>query len=214
MKLSVIIPSYNEAATLLQCLDSVYGKNPGRDMEVILVDDGSSDATPAIAKTIRQPGFKYLRHQTNAGKGSAVRTGIAAATGEAIIIQDADLEYDPAEYGRIVRPIEEGRAAVVYGSRILNKANGKSNWLFYLGGRLVSWWTNALYGSHITDEPTCYKAFRSDILKSLELKARRFEFCAEVTAKILRRKIAIMEIPISYNPRSVNAGKKIRYSDG
>ncbi len=214
MKLSVLIPAYNEAATLQVCVDAVYAKNPDRELEVILVDDGSSDDTERICAGIVHPGFKYIRHPANMGKGAAVRTAIAAATGGVIIIQDADLEYDPAEYSRVISPIEEGRAEVVYGSRILGKNNGKSNWLFYLGGRAVSVWTNLLYGSHITDEPTCYKSFRADLLKSLTLKCRRFEFCAEVTGKLLRRGVNIVEVPISYHPRSVKEGKKIRYSDG
>ncbi|MCX5783464.1 MAG: glycosyltransferase family 2 protein [Elusimicrobia bacterium] len=214
MKLSVIIPSYNESATLLRCVAAVYEKNPGRDMEVILVDDGSTDDSAEIAQKINFPGFKYLRHKKNMGKGMAVRTALRVAQGEMIIIQDADLENDPADYANVLAPIESGRAQVVYGSRTLNPANKKSFGLFYWGGRLVSFWTNLLYGSHITDEATCYKAFKAGLLKSLNLKCERFEFCAEVTAKILRKKIPICEVPISYAPRSLKEGKKIRYRDG
>lgn len=214
MKLSVIVPAYNEAATLRSCVEAVYSRNPGRDMEVIVVDDGSSDETPRIAAALTHEGFRYLRHDRNQGKGAAVRTGLAAATGDMIIIQDADLEYDPAEFSAVIAPIEQGKADVCYGSRILKTDNPRSTQTFYFGGRLVSWWTNLLYGSRLTDEPTCYKAFRAPLVKGLDLKCRGFEFCPEVTGKLLRRHIPIAEVPISYHPRSVTEGKKIRYSDG
>jgi glycosyltransferase involved in cell wall biosynthesis len=213
MKLSVLVPAYNEGATLKRCLDAVYSKNPGRDMEVIVADDGSTDDTPQIAAAYNAPGYKHLRLGKNSGKGAAVRAALAAASGDIIIIQDADLEYDPAEYAKLVAPIERGEAQAVYGSRVL-KDNPMSSALFYAGGRFVSWWTNLLYGSHITDEPTCYKVFRADIIKSLPLRCDGFEFCPEVTGKLLRRGIKITELPISYAPRSPEQGKKIKFSDG
>jgi len=214
MKLSVLIPAYNESATLRRCVDAVYEKNGGMELEVIVADDGSSDATPRVCAEISRLGFKYLRLEKNSGKGAALRAALAKATGDIVIVQDADLEYDPAEYASLVRPITEGRARVVYGSRILNRKNPMSALSFYLGGRLVSWWTNLLYGAHITDEPTCYKVFSADLLKSLPLKSTGFEFCPEVTGLLLRAGVKIEEVPISYHPRGVEEGKKIRFRDG
>jgi glycosyltransferase involved in cell wall biosynthesis len=155
MKVSVLIPAYNEARTVKACLEAVYGRNPGRDLELIVVDDGSKDETYGLAKASIKPGSKVLKHEKNAGKGSAIRTGLAAATGDVVLIQDADLEYDPADYAALLKPFEEGRADVVYGSRNRKNENGRSYSSYYWGGRLLSWWTNLLYGSSITDEATC-----------------------------------------------------------
>ncbi|MBI4060893.1 MAG: glycosyltransferase family 2 protein [Elusimicrobia bacterium] len=213
MKISVLVPAYNEAATIGRMLDAVYGRNPGRDLEVIVVDDGSTDGTHGAAATAARPGTKILRHAKNLGKGAAIRTALAAATGDVAIIQDADLEYDPADYARLLKPIEEGKCEVVYGSRIMGP-NARSYHRYYWGGRLVSLWTNILYGSHLTDEPTCYKAFKMPVLRSLRLECEGFEFCPEVTAKTLLRGIPILEVPISYNPRRMEEGKKIRWTDG
>lgn len=214
MKFSVLIPAYNEARTLARCLEAVYGRNPGRDLEVIIVDDGSTDGTYAAAVAAAKQGTKVLKHEKNSGKGTAIRTALAAATGDVVIIQDADLEYDPAEYAKLFKPIEDGTAEVVYGSRILNPDHGRSYARYYWGGRLVSWWTNLLYGSSISDEPTCYKVFKTSLLRSLDMTCTGFEFCPEVTAKILLRGIKIHELPISYHPRRIEEGKKIRWTDG
>lgn len=211
MKVSVLIAAYNESGTIARCLDAVYDRNPGRDLEVIVVDDGSRDGTFEAAKAAARPGTLVLRHDKNQGKGAAIRTALAAATGEVVIIQDADLEYDPADYAALLKPIEEGRAEVVYGSRIHNT---RSYARYYWGGRLVSCWANLLYGSSLTDEPTCYKVFKLDLIRSLDLRSTGFEFCPEVTAKILRRGIVIHELPISYSPRLIEEGKKIRWTDG
>lgn len=214
MKISVLIPAFNEARTIARCIDAVYDRNPGRDLEVIVVDDGSTDGTFEAAKAAVRAGAKVLKHEKNAGKGAAVRTALAAATGEITIIQDADLEYDPGEYGNLLKPVEEGKAQVVYGSRHLRAGNERSYSRYYWGGRLVSMWANLLYGSHITDEPTCYKVFKTDLLKSFNLESTGFEFCPEVTAKTLLRGIEITELPITYKPRHIEDGKKIRWHDG
>ena len=214
MKISVLIPAYNEERTLERCLEAVYGRNPGRDLEVVIVDDGSTDGTFAAAQAAVRPGDKVLKHARNSGKGAAIRTALAAATGEVVLIQDADLEYDPADYAALLKPVEEGRAEVVYGSRNRKEENGRSYSSYYWGGRLLSWWTNFLYGSSITDEATCYKLFKTPLLRSLDLRCTGFEFCPEATAKLLRRGIKIVEVPISYHPRSIEEGKKIRWHDG
>ncbi len=214
MKISVLIPAYNEARTIARCLEAVYGRNAGRDLEVIIVDDGSSDGTYEAAVAAAKPGTKVLKHAKNSGKGTAIRTALAQATGDVVLIQDADLEYDPADYGALIQPIEEGRAEVVYGSRHLSAGNERSYARYYWGGRLVSVWTNLLYGSSLTDEPTCYKLFKIGLIRSFDLKCTGFEFCPEVTAKTLLRGIPILEVPISYHPRRIEEGKKIRWHDG
>jgi glycosyltransferase involved in cell wall biosynthesis len=214
MRVSVLIPAYNEARTVGRCLEAVYGRNPGRILEVIVVDDGSADGTYEAAVAAAQPGTRVLKHERNAGKGAAIRTALAAATGDVVLIQDADLEYDPADYSALLKPFEEGRADVVYGSRIRRPENGRSYSTYYWGGRLLSWWTNFLYGSSLTDEATCYKVFNANLLRSFQLQCTGFEFCPEVTAKVLLRGIEIFEVPISYSPRRREDGKKIRWHDG
>ena len=151
--------------------------------------------------------------EKNKGKGTAIRTGLANVTGDIVIIQDADLEYDPNDYPKLVEPILTGKANVVYGSRILGKSR-KSYWSFYMGGRFLSFLANLLYNAKITDEPTCYKVFRADMIKNINLKCRRFEFCPEVTAKVRKKGYKIYEVPIHYEPRSLKEGKKINWKDG
>lgn len=213
-RLSVIIPAYNEAATLEKILGRV--RSTGKVEELIVVDDGSSDETPAILQrrlAAGTPGLKILRHEKNRGKGAAIRTGLAAVTGELVLVQDADLEYDPADYGVLLAPFADPAVRAVYGSRNLQK-NPQSSFSFYWGGRLLSWITNRLYGSQITDESTGFKVVRTDLLRELALEAEGFEFCAEVTGKLLRAGVRIHEVPVSYRPRSRREGKKIRWSDG
>lgn len=214
LKLSVIIPVYNEEATLetltLEVLASPHS------YEIVMVDDGSSDSSYKVMQTLaeRYPDrIKIFRHEKNSGKGAAIRTALGNVSGELVIIQDADLEYSPAEYGNLIKPFEDNNVMVVYGSRNLIK-NPRSANSFYLGGIFLSKLTNLLYGSKITDESTCYKVFRTSLLKELKLETSGFDFCPEVTAKILKRKIPIVEIPIRYSPRSKTEGKKIKWSDG
>ncbi len=214
MKLSILIPVYNEEATLAK-LTSLVQAVP-IDKEIILINDGSTDGTREIMQSIaagQNGNCRVLHHATNRGKGAAIITGLKEATGEIVLIQDADLEYDPNDYPALLEPFRDEKIQVVYGSRILNK-NARSSFSFYWGGRLLSWITNILFGSNITDEPTGYKAFRTELLRDMELTSRGFEFCPEVTAKILRRKIPIHEVPISYHPRDWSEGKKITWKDG
>jgi glycosyltransferase involved in cell wall biosynthesis len=213
VKLSVLVPAYNEERTIARMLEAVYSRNPKRDLEVVIVDDGSTDGTYAAAKAAARPTDKVLKHEKNRGKGAAIRTALAAATGDLVIVQDADLEYDPADYDLLVKPIEEGKAEVVYGSRLM-KSDARSYHRYYYGGQLVSLWTNILYGSRLTDEPTCYKVFKTDFLRSLDLRCEGFEFCPEATAKTLKRGVKIVEFPINYYPRRMEEGKKIRWTDG
>lgn len=214
MKVSVVVPAYNETATLERCLGAVYDRNPGLDLEVIVVDDGSTDQTPALMAAQKRPGLKTLRHEHNRGKGAAIRTGLAAATGDIVLIQDADLEYDPGEYALLLEPFRAGRADVVYGSRTLHPNYTRHSFSFFWGGQVVTWATNLLFGSELTDEPTCYKVFRAAVLKRIDLTCTRFEFCPEVTAKVLLLGYPILEVPVSYKPRSAAEGKKIRWRDG
>ena len=209
MKLSVIIPVYNEVNTIAKIIERV--KRVLIEKEIIVVDDGSTDGTRGKIDSV--PGIKILKHETNRGKGAAIRTGLAFAFGELVIVQDADLEYDPNDYLELIKPIEEGVADVVYGSR--NLGNNKSGMKAYKwGGVFLSHLANLLYGLRITDEATCYKLFKTDVLKSLNLKCQRFEFCPEVTAKLAKKKYRVKEVPISYKPRSFSEGKKIRWIDG
>jgi glycosyltransferase involved in cell wall biosynthesis len=209
MKLSVIIPVYNEAATIAEIIRRV--KAVKLDKEIIVVNDGSTDDTPGILDSI--DGIVVI-NKTNEGKGSAIRRGIEAVTGDVVVVQDADLEYHPDDFCTMLRTMEREGADVVYGSRILHEGYKISYRRFFLGGKVVTMIANLLYGISITDEPTCYKMLKADLLKSLRLTCRHFEFCPEVTAKVARRKIKIVEVPISYYPRSIEEGKKINAWDG
>lgn len=211
-RLSVIIPAYNERDTIREALDRVR-ERAGRP-EIVVVDDCSTDGTLEILEERAGAGeIVLVRHPENRGKGAAIRTALERATGDVIAIQDADLEYDPADLPRLVEPIARGEARVVYGSRFLD-GRPKMRWPNYACNRLLAWMTNVLFGGRITDEATCYKVFDAVLLRSLPLECRRFEFCPEVTAKLLKRGERIRELPISYTPRSYDSGKKIRWWDG
>lgn len=214
-KLSILMPVYNEEKLVESVIDMVKKTDIGKiQKEIVVVDDCSTDNTLAVLKSIKN--IKLITHTKNVGKGGAIRTAIKHATGDIVIIQDADLEYDPNEYASLLQPILDGKTRVVYGSRQLKKGNKKYSALsFYIGGLTLTFLTNLLYpGARITDEPTCYKVFCSDVIKNIPLRCRRFEFCPEVTSKVLKRGYKIHEVPISYYPRSIEQGKKIKWKDG
>lgn len=217
-KLSVVMPVYNENATISQVVGRVLAAPlpVGVKSELIIVDDGSNDGTKeTLRKLSETKQFVYFEHDKNQGKGAALRTGFKHAKGDIILVQDADMEYDPNEYSRLIAPIMNGDSRVVYGSRILGEdENPKGGRMFYFGGRFLSFITNVLYGTSLSDEPTCYKVFDAATLKSLPLKCLRFEFCPEVTAMLAKKGVDILEIPITYNPRGLSEGKKITWRDG
>lgn len=209
MKLSVIIPVYNEVETVQETVRAVLAVE--RAHEIIIVDDGSSDGTrdlyPAI-KTMDSCIRVYL-HAQNMGKGAAIRTGFKEATGDIFLIQDADLEYDPRDYGALIQPIEEGKAAVVYGSRF---RGGPTKTMFFwhmVGNKFLTLVTNIIYNTILSDMETCYKVFRADVVRDIPLRARGFEFEPEITSKVLKRGYRIYEVPISYNGREFDEGKKL-----
>tara|TARA_Y100000034_G_scaffold51102_1_gene62872 strand:+ start:577 stop:1296 length:720 start_codon:yes stop_codon:yes gene_type:complete len=225
MKLSILIPAYNEEETINELI-GVVKKADIKDIEkeIIVVDDGSKDKTIEIVEKIKE--IILVKHEKNRGKGAAIRTGIEYATGDIIIIQDADLEYDPNDYSKLIKPIINGETKVVYGSRILHQRQKERNErflkgkhtqaykAFYMGGRVLTVLANLIYNIRITDEPTCYKVFDAKVLKSLNLKCERFEFCPEVTAKVAKRGYKIIEVPTPYYPRTFTEGKKIKFKDG
>jgi glycosyltransferase involved in cell wall biosynthesis len=183
------------------------------DKEIIVVDDGSTDATTDILKYEADSSLKYIRHQQNQGKGAAIRTGLAEASGDLVIIQDADLEYDPSDYKKLINPILKGKAKVVYGSRFTGERRNMLFW-HYVGNRLLSLATNILYNTTLSDMETGYKLFAKEALNGIKITAKRFEFEPEITAKILKKGIRIYEVPISYTGREFSEGKKISWKDG
>lgn len=219
-KLSIIIPAYNESKTITRILEKIISVNLPNNIkkEIIIIDDCSTDDTKEKVEEAKQSYptafIRYIKLKENSGKGYAVQTGITHSTGEIIIIQDADLEYDPNDYSILLHPILSGEYKVVYGSRLLNKKNKYSYYSFYWGGRLISFITGLLFSCKITDEPTCYKMFDASVLKSIPLTCNRFGFCPEVTAKLRRCGYPIKEVPINYYPRSKKEGKKIKWCDG
>lgn len=214
-KLSIIIPVFNEEKTITVILDSLKKVKFSLKTEVIIVDDGSKDFSVKIIKDyIKRDKNKYILIQKeNGGKGSALRAGFEKATGEAVIIQDADLEYTPEEINSLIKELNKGDADVIYGSRML-KSNPTSHWIYYLGNWFLSFSTSLLYGSRITDMETCYKLIPIKIIRELNLVSNKFDIEPEITAKILRKGYTIKEIPISYSPRSKKEGKKIGLKDG
>ena len=215
MKLSVVIPCYNEVHTIDRILEAVR-KSPHRDVEIIVVDDASSDGTrDRLSGELRPLMDQLVMHEVNQGKGAALRSGIKAATGDIVIIQDADLEYDPNEYPQLVAPIEEGRADVVFGSRFMGAAPHRVLYFWHrVGNGFLTLLSNMLTNLNLTDMETCYKAFRREIIQSIEIEENRFGFEPEVTAKVARRGCRIFEVGISYYGRTYAEGKKIGARDG
>jgi len=216
-RLSIIIPMYNEESTIEQVLDEIARVELGEiEKEIIAVDDGSTDCSAEIVQQFAERfplAVNLVVSPENQGKGSAIRLGLAHATGDIVLIQDADTEYDPQDYPKLLAPILSGQAQVVYGTRFHRKIEGMA-----LANRLANWilprLANLLYGTAITDEATAYKVFATEVIRSIDLRCVGFEFCPEVTAKVTRAGYEIYEVPISYRPRSSQAGKKIRWTDG
>ena len=210
--LSVIVPVYNEADTVQRLLRQV--RDIDIPKEIIVVDDASTDGTwEILTSEARNLGIRLFRHKQNQGKGGAVRTGLAQIAGDVVLIQDADLEYDPRDYFALLRPILEGRASAVYGSRFLGEHKAMLFW-HSLGNKFLTLVTNVLYDSTLTDMETCYKVFTRDIADGLDIRQSRWGIDPEITAKILRQGVRIYEVPIAYNGREAWEGKKISWKDG
>ena len=205
---------YNEAPTVRAIVEKV--RSVAIEKEIIIVNDASTDGSGAVIDELgkEHTDVCIVHQQQNRGKGAAIRTGLEHVTGDVVIVQDADLELDPHDYPALVKPIIEGTATVVYGSRELGTTNKHLYVSFYLGGKLVSLITNLLFGTHLTDVPVGYKVVRTEVMKSLNLQCERFDFDPEITGKILGRGIKIIEVPVSYYPRTQEEGKKIGWRDG
>ncbi len=212
MKITVLMPVYNEIHTIEEILRRVQAT--GLASEILIVDDGSIDGTRDLLQKIEtQNSIRVVYHEQNQGKGAAVRTGIQAVSGDIILIQDADLEYDPRDYPELLRPLEEGLADVVYGSRFLGGPRRPTMFWHMVANKSLTLMTNILYDTILTDMETGYKVFRREVVEDMPLHARRFEFEPEFTAKILKRKVRIFEVPITFNPRDYSEGKKIGIKD-
>src|SRR3989344_6382540 len=217
MKLSIIMPVYNEDKTVEKIVNKVEKiKIENVEKEIIIINDASKDKTAEILKRIskKYKNIKIFSHKTNKGKGAAIRTGLKYFMGDIIVIQDGDLEYNPEDFRKLIKPILEGKTKIVYGSRLLGEERGFNVFSHYIGNRVLSLLTTLLYFRRITDMETCYKMMTKDVIKSLNLKAKKFDFEPEVTAKIIRKGYKIIEIPIIYNCRSFKEGKKITWKDG
>ncbi len=215
LTLSVIIPCYNEVQTIEKVIDRV--ESVGLANEIILVDDGSTDGTRDLLASIEaenRPHIRVIYHERNQGKGAALVTGFRAASSDVILIQDADFEYDPREYPILLKPLEEGIAKVVYGSRFLGGPRKAMNFWNMVANRILTLVTNILYNAILSDMETCYKVFLAEVVKDMKIDAKRFEFEPEITARVLKQGIRIYEVPISYNGREWSEGKKLKWTDG
>jgi glycosyltransferase involved in cell wall biosynthesis len=204
---------FDERNTVVEIIRRMRQVELPLDLEIVVVDDGSTDGTRAVLRQLGDSTVRVLTHDVNRGKGAAIRTGLAHVTGDLVLVQDADLEYDPEDWPKLLAPIQSGKASVVYGSRFTGE---RRNMLFlhWVGNRFLSLVTNVLYNTTLSDMQTCYKLFERSLLDGITLRAERFEFEPEVTAKILRRGIRIYEVPISYTGREFDEGKKITWRDG
>ncbi|HEY4717514.1 MAG TPA: glycosyltransferase family 2 protein [Anaerolineales bacterium] len=211
MKLSIIIPVFNEAATVSEILTRVLAVNLAD--EIIVVNDGSTDGTGAVLQTLGSSKVQVITHPRNQGKGAAVRSGLQAARGDLILIQDGDLEYDPRDIPALLKPIEEGVADVVYGSRFLGGPRRPTMYWHMVANKLLTFFTNILYNNILTDMETGYKLFRREVLAEIRIRSNSFDFEPEITAKLLKRRARIYEVPISFNPRDYSDGKKIGLKD-
>jgi glycosyltransferase involved in cell wall biosynthesis len=212
-KLSVIVPVFDERNTVVEIVRRMRQVELPVDLEIVIVDDGSTDGTRDVLRQLADSTVRVINHDVNRGKGSAIRSGLAHVTGDLVLVQDADLEYDPEDWPKLLAPILRGKAQVVYGSRFTGE---RRNMLFlhWIGNRFLSLVTNVLYNTTLSDMETCYKLFDRALLDGITLRAERFEFEPEVTAKMLKRGIRIYEVPISYTGREFDEGKKITWRDG
>jgi glycosyltransferase involved in cell wall biosynthesis len=212
MNLSVVIPVYNEVENIGEILKRVQSTKLA--IEIVVVDDGSQDGTRDTLRALDgKENVRVILHERNQGKGAAVVTGLRAAKGDILLIQDADLEYDPRDYPGLLQPIEEGKADVVYGSRFLGAPHRVTMFWHLMANRLLTFMTNILYNTILTDMETGYKVFRREVIDNMKIRAKRFDFEPEFTAKVLKRKYRIFEVPISFNPRDYSQGKKIKLKD-
>ena len=214
MKLSIVIPVYNEKNTIEKIIGRVQNVNLELDKEILLVDDGSTDGTQEILRKLETDEVKIFIHEINQGKGKALQTGFSKASGDFVIIQDADLEYDPKEYPQLLAPLLDGRADAVYGSRFLGGPHRVLFFWHYLGNKMLTTFSNMLSNLNLTDMETCYKVFRKEILDKITLKSKRFGIEPEITLKLAKLKCRIYEVPISYSGRDYSEGKKIGWKDG
>jgi glycosyltransferase involved in cell wall biosynthesis len=212
-KLSVIVPVFDERNTVVEIVRRMRAVELPVDLEIVIVDDGSTDGTGDVLRQLADSTVRVVLHEHNKGKGAAIRTGLEKVTGDLVLIQDADLEYDPEDWPKLLAPVLRGKAQVVYGSRFTGE---RRNMLFlhWIGNRFLSLTTNVLYNTTLSDMETCYKLFDRSVIDGITIRASRFEFEPEITAKILRRGIRIYEVPISYTGREFDEGKKITWRDG
>lgn len=217
MKLSIVVPVYNEVATLEKIIAAIKAVDVGMEKEIVLVDDCSKDGTRELLKELqaKDPTLAAFFHEVNQGKGGALHTGFQNATGDYVLIQDADLEYDPNEYPQLLAPLLSGRADVVFGSRFLGGgAHRVVYYWHYVGNRFLTWLSNMTTNLNLTDMEVCYKVFKRDVIQAISLREKRFGFEVEITAKVARRHLRVYEVPISYYGRDYSEGKKIGWKDG